>query len=197
VPIPVDLRQPGARVSYEDRANPRRVGEIAGSLSTGAGLQYRVVWEDGEEAIVDLRQHGWSLVAEMPGSPFDGADIISIYTRAQAIEDGFLVDVSEMAKEAGFRFPVAMTRAAWSDCVEWPSEGMAAYQDESGRLWDVLWMAKVTIARAGGGSRIEFPICRIPNEARATAPRERQLVAVCGPGDQAEPVITLMLPEED
>ncbi len=40
---------------------------------------------------------------------------ISIYTRAQALDDGFLVDVSELAKEAGFRFPVALTRAAWAD----------------------------------------------------------------------------------
>src|SRR3972149_219225 len=38
-------------------------------------------------------------------------DPISVYTRAQALEDGQLVDVSETAKEAGIRFPVALTRA--------------------------------------------------------------------------------------
>lgn len=49
-------------------------------------------------------------------------EAISTYTRAQAIEDGVLVDVSEIAKEAGFKFPVAVTRAAWADCVEWSDE---------------------------------------------------------------------------
>ena len=33
---------------------------------------------------------------------WDDAEIISIYTRAQAIEDGVLVDVTDTAKEAGF-----------------------------------------------------------------------------------------------
>lgn len=200
MPIPADLRQPGARVSYEDRANPRRVGHIVGpklALRHSPADEWLVRWEDGEETFSDLAQHGWSLVASLPGSPFDGADIISAYTRAQAIEDGVLVDVSEMAAEAGFRYPVAMTRAAWADCVEWPAEGMAAYQDESGRLWDVLWLARTMgIARAKG-PRAEFSVCRIPNEPTARQPRERLLIAVCGPGDTPEPVITIMLPGED
>jgi len=34
--------------------------------------------------------------------------VIHTYTRAQAIEDGVLIDVSEMAREAGFRWPVAV-----------------------------------------------------------------------------------------
>ena len=41
------------------------------------------------------------------------------YTRAQAIEDGVLVDVTETAREAGFRCPVAITHAAWEDSVAW------------------------------------------------------------------------------
>ena len=39
--------------------------------------------------------------------------VLSAYTRAQAIEDGILVDVSETAREAGFRIPVAVTRTVW------------------------------------------------------------------------------------
>lgn len=40
------------------------------------------------------------------------ADIFGdvIYTCAQAIEDGELVNVSKMAKQAGFKIPVAVTR---------------------------------------------------------------------------------------
>ena len=36
-------------------------------------------------------------------------NVISTYTRAQAIEDGVLVDVGSTAQEAGFKWPVALT----------------------------------------------------------------------------------------
>ena len=72
---------------------------------------------------------------------------ISIYTRAQAIEDGVLVDVTETAREAGFRCPVALTSEVWADCVEWTeadkTSATRACQDEAGRLWDVLWMGMI------------------------------------------------------
>ena len=44
-------------------------------------------------------------------APFD--PVLSVYTRAQAIEDGFLVDVSDTAREAGFKIPVAVSRTVW------------------------------------------------------------------------------------
>ena len=42
-------------------------------------------------------------------------DLIDSYSRAQAIEDGTLIDVSEIANEAGFTIPVAVTQAVWHD----------------------------------------------------------------------------------
>jgi len=66
--------------------------------------------------------------------------VIHRYTRAQALADGLLVDVTERAKEAGFRVPVAMTAATWSKAVAWSDADSAkqTQQDESGRLWDVV-----------------------------------------------------------
>ena len=124
-------------------------------------------------------------------------EVISSYSRAQAIADGILVDVSETAREAGFVFPVAMTRAAWSDCVEWSEADSLRqiYQDESGRLWDALWMA--SRAARHGGEEIRFQLYRVARGGRGTRPRLVTLKALCGPGDDAEPVITLMLPDED
>jgi len=82
---------------------------------------------------------------------------ICAYTRADAIADGTLVDVTETAREAGFRLPVAMTAAAWADCVTWSETDnqRQTHQDESGRLWDVLWMAAIT-ARKAQGERVPF-----------------------------------------
>ena len=53
----------------------------------------------------------------MPNEPGNAAafgPVISIYSRAQAIEDGILVDVSDTAREAGFTIPVAVTRTVWN-----------------------------------------------------------------------------------
>lgn len=67
-------------------------------------------------------------------------DVIAGYSRAQALEDGVLIDVSDTAREAGFKFPVAITQAVWDRYII-PSELDANYgQDERGRLWDTLWM---------------------------------------------------------
>jgi len=135
--------------------------------------------------------------------------VIYAYTRAQALADGVLVDVSNAAVEAGFKVPVAMTRAAWSDFVEWSDEDTRRQtpQNESGRLWDVLWMGYVAIAsrlRApeSGRSQERFPaihyqLYRVPRGGRATRPRKAKLKMLSGPGDNGEHVITILLPHED
>jgi hypothetical protein len=123
---------------------------------------------------------------------------IYTYSRAQAIDDGFLVDVSVTAQEAGFRIPVALTLAVWADCVAWNAADnqRQTYQDEAGRAWDVLYMA-AQAARKGNGERVAFQIYRLPRGGRGIRPRLTTLHMVIGPGDDGEPVITVMLPGED
>jgi hypothetical protein len=124
---------------------------------------------------------------------------LSVYTRADAIEDGMLIDVSQLAREAGFKIPVAMTRGAWTDLVEWDEEQHGAHQDETGRLWDVLnvlhWQIK---ARGPGGeSRLDTHVLRVPTKHPDARAQRANFYAQCGPGDDAEPVITILLPGED
>ena len=127
-------------------------------------------------------------------------DVVFSYSRAQAIADGVLVDVSELARDAGFRLPVAMTSAAWANCVAWSREDSArqVYQDQTGRLWDVVWMASCA-ARAAGHDQSEllFEVHRVPRDGRTTDAAPCQLKLVIGPGDTAEPVVTVLLPGED
>jgi hypothetical protein len=126
---------------------------------------------------------------------WDDAEVISSYTRAQAIEDGVLVDVSEMAKEVGIKYPVALTATVYGKYVEVP-EGVIA-QDEAGRLWDILWMFRYAAGRSQGDT-VHFQLY-VRNHNRERLPRQDlvTLKAVCGPGDKGEPVITIMLPNED
>jgi hypothetical protein len=122
---------------------------------------------------------------------FDDADLIYCYSRAQAIADGFLIDVSATAREAGIRFPVALTRAVWCRCIELPP-GVEC-QDEAGRLWDVLSMLRVAIGATSGGSTLLYRLY-VRNDNRR--PKRVTLKALCGPGDDAAPVLTVMLPDE-
>jgi hypothetical protein len=123
----------------------------------------------------------------------DDWDVIFSYTRREAIADGVLVDVTETAREAGFRYPVALTAAVHGKCVQVPPGAEA--QDERGRLWDVLWMLRVATLKAGSGnSTIHYEVL-VRNDD--VAPRLVELKAVCGPDDDAAPCITVMFPDED
>lgn len=128
------------------------------------------------------------------------AEIIHAYTRAQALADGVLVDAGPMAREAGFGIPVALTQAAWGDCVAWTdadSERKGTVQHERGRLWDVLWMAYNAARRAGAEQRVLFQLLRVPVAGRGVLARRVALALMIGPGDQGEPVITIGQPHED
>ena len=123
---------------------------------------------------------------------FEKADLIHRYSRADALRDGVLIDVSATAREAGIRWPVALTRAVWERCVTVPP-GVAC-QDEAGRLWDVCWVLALA-ARRGEGAVVLFGV-HVRNDNREGKPPLVRFKALCGPGDGGEPVITVMLPEE-
>ena len=121
------------------------------------------------------------------------AEVIHVYTRAQAVADGVLRDVTPLAKEAGFKVPVAMTAAVWADCVAWPKEESS--QDETGRLWDVLYLAAWKALEHPQASAVTFGVLRVP--LGGTQPQRVVLKLAIGPGDHGEPVATIMQPGED
>ena len=107
------------------------------------------------------------MIHELFGAP------ISIYTRAQAIEDGVLVDITEQAKQQRFVFPVAMTSALWDKCT-------------AENLRHVLTQLHREIKSAVPEcDRLKFAIFGFT------------IKCVVGPGDDPRPVITLMLEDED
>lgn len=123
-------------------------------------------------------------------NPLDDPDVVIVrYTRAQAIADGVLVDVSEWAspKEmmGGFTIPVAVTAAVWS-LVNTPDQ---PHEDVRGRAHDVLWMASLAARRNSDSDRATFAV-------RLSRSDVRMWIHV-GPGDNAEPVATIMLEGED
>ena len=127
-------------------------------------------------------------------------DVIYSYTRAQAIEDGVLVEAGSMAQEAGFKWPVALTSAVWEDCVAWTDDDSRKklFQDQAGRLWDVLYMASHTIRTSkDSGDRLLYELYRVPRDGYSTEAKPVTLQLIIGPGDHGEPVITILMLNED
>ncbi|MDE1977347.1 MAG: hypothetical protein KGI84_08840 [Elusimicrobia bacterium] len=125
-------------------------------------------------------------------SPWEGAEIIHAYTRAQAIEDGVLADVSDLAREAGFKWPVAVTSLVWAFLE--PSEDLKDQgQSWTGRAWDMLTILRHAIRTAERTDEVRFAPLFVLEPGRD--PQPVQLRAKCGPGDNGEPVITVMMPE--
>ena len=124
--------------------------------------------------------------------------VLSAYPRAQAIEEGVLVDVSETGREAGFTIPVAITQTVWNRLVALP-DGYSGYQDEKGRLWDVVWMASHAARRNRNADRVTMcvhvPDIRKDLRDSMAAPRKHFPIVAIGGGDAG--VITIMFPEDD
>jgi hypothetical protein len=139
-------------------------------------------------------------------------ELISVYSRNQAIEDGVLIDCTdepfdELNRNAGLLFDVAMTNAVFHRYVEVPEQFQGS-QDVKGRYWDVIWMFRCAASRhKADGNELFFEFLCLPNgdvgyeenEKRADGGVYRlvQLKAVVGPGDRGEPCLTVMLPTED
>lgn len=138
---------------------------------------------------------------------------IHVYTRAQAIEDGMLVDLTRatddkgqlLCHQAGFKVPVTITRAAWAKTIEaggtWKREGdgerleLPGGQSLTGRLWDVLWLLRLACNQASGTDRVHF---KVLVDVHGDGHHEQvKLWALCGPGDDVRPVMTIMLEGED
>ena len=132
--------------------------------------------------------------AQTLGGLWDGAEVLSVYTRAQALEDGVLVDLTEWAREADFKIPVAVTAGVWG--ILKPSKELEAEgEDVVGRAWDMFTILRQAIRGELTGDEVHFaPLFTLRVGERA---EPVEMWANCGPGDNAEPVITVMLRGED
>ena len=114
-------------------------------------------------------------------------ELIYSYTRAQALADGVLVDLSAHAHRAGVKYPTACTASvcALIDCIANSDTDELAGIVRDVRADAVLRELLAAIRKARGTDRVHF-------QALGAA-----LWAQCGPGDTAAPVITIMREGED
>ena len=122
-------------------------------------------------------------------------EVVFSYSLADALADGILVDVSELAREAGFKLPVAVSDTLYHGYLTPPPELAKEGLSLTGRLWDALSVLRFAIKASPATDRLSFTV--LFAQAPDTAPEPVNLLAVCGPGDSGEPVITIMLPSDD
>jgi hypothetical protein len=145
------------------------------------------------------------MIRSAPSPFWTEEDIISVYTRADALRDGVLVEVPlNLSIEAGIKIPVALTSEVWyyidpGNLDELPGQSII------GRLWDLLQVFRVMASQARHTDRVLFNVAFLmpmPDEKdQSRILREHEEVAtfkaICGPGDDMKPVVTIMLPWED
>ncbi len=122
-------------------------------------------------------------------------EFIYAYTRSEAIADGFRVEVTKTAREAGINFPVFLTQTVYDAYVTVP-DGVGG-QDEAGRLWDIVWMLRFAILRSAAGcEQLQFALYVRNDNHKAGLVK---LVAICGPldVDDPQPAITVVMADED
>ena len=121
---------------------------------------------------------------------------ISVYTRNQAIEDGFLVDINSISPaldnlvKEHYKLPVCFTSTLWT-VIDKAVKNKKWMNDLQGIIHDILWMSRV------------YKVSLSPSIVRFTviitgAGRKKNHVLelqVHG-GDEGEPVITVGYPQD-
>jgi DNA repair protein RadC len=123
-------------------------------------------------------------------------EVIYAYTRSQALADGVLVDVSQMASEAGFRYPTAITADLHARLTPNQQEEELG-QSYAGRLWDVVFLASFAARQAGVADQSQFEVSLFEDAKDSPHSRYRSILKlwiVVSPGDEGEPVITIGFP---
>ena len=127
--------------------------------------------------------------------------VIHSYSRAEAIDDGVLVEIPESASQAaGFKVPIAMTATAWGVTVGFGTDLAELLAKATGVLLAAMLEYRMSAHRAKlglaepVGDRLAFAYDAEREDGGVDIV---QLVLVIGPGDAGEPVGTVMLPGED
>ncbi len=118
-------------------------------------------------------------------------------TRKQALDEGKLRDVSDIAKEVGLLVPIYITSAVWDSWITPDDEGMKNGENEKTRLRNMMdkLLYYIRVHRQTNRSNlVYFPV---PLTKRGKT-ENVQLLSHLGPIEKNDnrPCITIMTPEE-
>jgi hypothetical protein len=184
----------------KQQRDPQRLHQLDALMGRTAELAQEIT----PGLIARARAEKKAADSEARGGLWDDADVISQHTQADALASAQLFDLNQvgdqkaaLAKEAGFTLPVFITSAAYQATIKMTPAAARAGNDVAGRAWDVLSVLAHTLKRASvnGESTRRFAVHAVTDRVRP--PSVVQLKAVIGPGDEGQPTVTVMLPDED
>lgn len=109
--------------------------------------------------------------------------------RQDAIDDGDLVEITRMGRDIGIMIPLAVSARAAQNMVPFPNIPQETVTEN---LWDTLHAFRAK-ARTTTEEEFEFQVSLYQNGIVPTL----TFKAAVSPGDDGEPVITIMLPDEN
>jgi len=110
-------------------------------------------------------------------------------TRQDAIDDGDLIEITRMGRDIGITLPLAVSARAAESMVPFPNIPQETVTEN---LWDTLHAFRDKACTTVEGE-FEFQVSLYQNGLVPTL----TFKATVSPGDDGEPVITIMLPDED
>lgn len=123
---------------------------------------------------------------------FDRRYLIASYTRADALADGQLVEIDKaLLSEAGVCLPAVLSAPLFAALEPSPCDEKRG-QSLQGRIWDLLIVFRA-LAKNSEASQLVFTL-DIATDAGLV---QQQVVAICGPDDDASPCLTFMTPDCD
>lgn len=128
---------------------------------------------------------------------FDNSEIIYSYSRAQALEDGELVDATEWASSAGrLNRWIHCAGSSYKSTFQYPRTcSKKGPEYLRGRAHDVLFMVSLA-ARAARQTDESLKAFSVLVTNRQGQKNKLDLFIDIGPGDEGEPVITIGFPED-
>lgn len=131
------------------------------------------------------------------GHPFRGAPIVSTYSRAQAIADGCLIDLSATARALGLRYPVACTHATWAAAIAADTSDADGSPEATERRLSRVRQLLETLRAAARISPDDIARFSMQPHGLPLGSDFVELWARCTGGDDGQPVVTIMLRGED
>jgi hypothetical protein len=136
-------------------------------------------------------------VIDDPSSIWHGATVVAAVTRAQLLEDGVLLDVGAVGlgvlSSKYFKLPMAMTATVYGRLQRLESE--AAGMTTIIEIWrDLLFLARLNGRAHPQASEL---LVRVGVATAAGGPVDHVFKFSISGGDHGEPVLTVLLPEED
>lgn len=116
--------------------------------------------------------------------------MIHEYSRKTAIEDGSLIDVTEVAAEAGFKVNTVITLEVYNILNDIPEEH--SHQSYKGRLWDLLFVGYVEACKYKESDQFTYKFICHHNKLKSIEEMVHISCRIHG-GDNFEPVITFNL----